>query len=72
MSNDATKLISALLLQLHQKEAAARSAKFQNYGWSTNENVICSRTTQGILESLINPNTMEVTHYWPSHRERLR
>ena len=78
MSNEATNLISldgdrgpgtyaaALLLQSHQKEAAARSAKFLTYGWSTNENVICSKTTQGILESLINPNTMEVIHYWPS------
>ena len=83
MSNDATNIISldeyrgpgtyaeALLVQSHQKEAAARSAKFQNYGWSTRENVICSKTTQGILESLINPNTMEVIHHWPGHRERL-
>jgi hypothetical protein len=42
------------------------------HGRSTRENVICSTTTQGILESLINPNTMEVIHYWPSHRERVR
>jgi hypothetical protein len=62
----------ALLVQSHQKEAAARSAKFLSYGWSTNENVICSKTTQGILESLINPSTMEVIHYWPSYRERVR
>ena len=58
MSNDATNIISldayrvsgtyaeALLLQAHQKEAAFRSAKFLNYGWSTNENVLCSKTTQ--------------------------
>ena len=62
----------ALLVQSHQKEAASRSAKFLNYGWSANENVICSKTTQGILESVVNPNTMEVIHYWPSHRERVR
>jgi len=84
MSNGATNIISldeyrgpgtyaeALLVQSHQKEAASRSAKFVNYGWSTNENVICSKTTQGILESLINPNTMEVIHYWPSQRESVR
>ena len=84
MSNDATNIISldghrgpgtyaeALLIQSHQKEAAARSAKILNYGCSTDENVICSKTTQGILESLINPNTMEVIHYWPNHRERVR
>jgi hypothetical protein len=84
MSNDATNIISldgysgpgtyaeALLVQSHQKEAAARSAKILNYGWSTNENVICSKTTQGILESVVNPNTMEVIHYWPSYWERVR
>jgi hypothetical protein len=84
MSNDATNVVSldgyrgpgtyaeALLVQSHQKEAAARSAKILNYGCSTDENVICSKTTQGILESLINPNTMEVIHYWPNHRERVR
>ena len=62
----------ALLEQSHRKEAAARSAEFVNYGWSANENVICSKTTHGILESLINPNTMEVIHYWASQRERAR
>src|SRR5262249_5922275 len=84
MSHNATNIISldghrgpgtyaeALLVQSHQKEAGARSAKFLNYGWSTRENVICSKTTQGILESVINPNTMEVIHYWPSHRETVR
>jgi hypothetical protein len=84
MSNGATNIISldgyrgpgtyaeALLVQSHQKEAAARSAKFLNYGWSTRENVICSKTTQGILESVVNPNTMEVIHHWPSHGERVR
>ena len=83
MSHGATNIISldghrgpgtyaeALLVQSHQKEAASRSAKFLDYGWSTRENVICSKTTQGILESLINPNTMEVIHHWPGHRERL-
>ena len=84
MSHDATNIISidghrgpgtyaeALLIQAHEKEVASRSAKFLNYGWSSNENVICSKTTQGILESLINPNTMEVIHYWPSQRENVR
>jgi hypothetical protein len=84
MSHDATNLISldryrgpgtyaeALLVQSHQKEAAFRSAKILNYGCSTDENVICSKTTQGILESVVNPNTMEVIHYWPNYRERVR
>jgi hypothetical protein len=83
MSNDAENIISlnrirgpgtyteALLEQSHRKEAAVRSAEFVTYGWSANENVICSKTMQGILESLINPNTMEVIHYWANQRDRL-
>ena len=83
MSNDTTNIISldgrrgpgtyaeALLVQSHQKEAATRSAKFLDYGWSRRENVVCSKTTQGILESLINPSTMEVIHHWPNLRERV-
>ena len=62
----------ALLEQSHRKEAAARSAAFVTYGCSANENVICSKTTQGVLESLINPDTMEVIHYWASRRDRQR
>ena len=34
--------------------------------------MICSKATKGILESVVNPNTMEVIHYWPSDRERVR
>jgi hypothetical protein len=62
----------ALLVQSHQKEVAARSAKFLYYGCSANENVICSKTTRGTLESLINPNTMEVIHYWARRGETVR
>jgi elongation factor P hydroxylase len=62
----------ALLEQSHRKEAGSRSAEFVTYGWSAAENVICSKTTRGILESLINPNTMEVIHYWASQRDRQR
>jgi hypothetical protein len=62
----------ALLEQSHRKEAATRSAEFVTYGWSATENVICSKTTHGVLESLINPSTMEVIHYWASQRDRQR
>jgi hypothetical protein len=84
MSNDAENIISlnrirglgtyteALLEQSHRKEAAARSAEFVTFGWSANESVICSKTTQGILESLMNPDTMEVIHYWVNQRDRVR
>jgi len=59
----------ALLEQSHEREAAARSAKFLNYGWMTDKNVISSKTTLGILESHIDRSTMEVDHYWMSYRE---
>jgi hypothetical protein len=84
MSDNAEKIISldrfrgprtyaeALLIQSHRKEAAARSAEILSYGCSTEQNVICSKTTHGILESLINPDTMEVIHDWASHRGRIR
>jgi hypothetical protein len=62
----------ALLEQSHQKEVASRSAKFLNYRCSVSEYVICSKTTRGVLESLINPDTMEVIHDWASDRERVR
>jgi hypothetical protein len=84
MSNDTGNIIllerfrapgtytEALLEQSHRKEAASRSAKFLTYRWSANEYVICSKTTHGVLESLINPSTMEVIHYWASQRDRQR
>ena len=60
MSNDATNIIS---LDGHRGPGTYAEA---------NENVICSKTTQGILESVVNPNTMEVIHHWPGLRERVR
>lgn len=83
MSSDVTKIISfdrfrlpatyteALLEQSHEREATARSAKFLNYGWRTDKNVICSKTTLGILESHLDSKTMEVDHYWTSYRENV-
>jgi hypothetical protein len=83
MGSDVTKVISfdrfrwpatyteALLEQSHEREAAARSAKFLDYGWRTDKNVICSKTTLGILESHLDSNTMEVDHYWTSFRENV-
>jgi hypothetical protein len=83
MSSDVTKIISfdrfrwpgtyteALLEQSHEREAAARSAKFLDYGWRTDKNVICSKTTLGILESHLDSKTMEVDHFWTSFRENV-
>lgn len=81
MSNDTGNVISldrfrgpgtyteALLEQSHAREAAARTAKFLNYGWRTDKNFICSKTTLGILESHLDSDTMEIDHCWISYRE---
>ena len=83
MSNDAENIIpldsfrghgtytEALLEQSHEREAAARTAKFLNYGWRTDKNTICSKTTLGILESHLDLNTMEIDHHWTSYRENV-
>jgi len=83
MSNDAGNIIpldrfrgpgtysEALLGQSHEREAAARTAKFLNYGWRTDKNFIFSKTTLGILESHMDSNTMEIDHYWISYRENV-
>jgi hypothetical protein len=83
MSNDAGNIIpldkfrgtgtytEALLEQSHEKEAASRTAKFLNYGWQTDKNFICSKTTLGILESHMDSDTMEIDHCWISYRENV-
>jgi hypothetical protein len=71
MSNEAGNIIpldryrapgtymEARLEQSHGKQASTRSSAFVSYGWSATEDVICSKTTLGILQSLINPNSGE-------------
>jgi hypothetical protein len=51
------------LLRSHEAEAEKQGAEL-NYGWSTGDNAICSKTAKGILESNINPKTMQVRHFW--------
>jgi hypothetical protein len=81
MSNDAGNIIpldrapgtctGVLLEQSHEREAATRSAKFLNYGWRTDKNVICSKATLGILETHLDPSKMQVDHHWTSYRENV-
>jgi hypothetical protein len=58
------------LAQAHEDKAVELGVEFTNWGWGTDENGICSKTTKGILESNINPNTMHVSHRWVTYEER--
>ena len=60
------------LLRAHKKEAGRLGVEFTNFGWASDENGICSKTTKGILDSSINPNTMQVSHSWITYEERAR
>jgi hypothetical protein len=60
------------LHQAHEDEAARLGVEFTNFGWASDENGICSKTTKGILDSSINPNTMQVSHSWITYEERAR
>ncbi len=55
------------LFQAHENEAADQGAEFLKYGWFSERNRIFSKTTNGILESRVNPETMQVIHFW-SHQ----
>jgi hypothetical protein len=60
------------LLRAHDDEAARLGVEFTNYGWASDENGICSKTTKGILDSTINPTTMRVAHSWITWEEKAR
>jgi hypothetical protein len=52
------------MLRAHETEATDRGAECFNYGLSTDENCICSKTSNEILETTINPMTMKIHHVW--------
>jgi hypothetical protein len=60
------------LAQAHDDEAARLGVEFTNWGWVTDETGICSKTTKGILESSIDPNTLLVSHNWITYEEKAR
>jgi hypothetical protein len=60
------------LAPAHDDKAVELGVEFTNWGWATDENGICSKTTKGILDSSINPNTMQVSHSWITYEERAR
>ena len=58
------------LLRAQEAEAEKYGAEFYNYGWGTDTNCIESKTERGILESRIDPSTMEVSHCWILWKDR--
>jgi hypothetical protein len=52
------------MLRAHDDEAASYGAEFRNYGWGIDAYSIASKTTRGILHTLIDPGTMKVEHSW--------
>jgi hypothetical protein len=52
------------MLRAHDNEAASYGAEFRNYGWGIDAYSIASKTTRGILHTLIDPKTMKVEHSW--------
>jgi hypothetical protein len=52
------------MLRAHDDEAAGYAAEFRNYGCEIDAYSIASKTTRGILHTLIDPKTMKVEHSW--------
>ena len=53
-----------ILLTAHEKEAKRKKATFGNFGWAMTETGIASKTSKGILDSEMDPDTLKVTHAW--------
>jgi len=56
--------LEKLLWEAHEKEAKRSGADFYNFGWGADEASIASKTSKGILQSDIDPETGKVTHSW--------
>ena len=48
----------------HEREARRRGAEFYNFGWAQTDYGIASKTSRGILDSEIDPETLTVQHFW--------
>jgi hypothetical protein len=53
----------AKLWQEHEAEADRKGVEFFNYGWSTADDGICSKTSAGYLETSILPGG-QIVHRW--------
>lgn len=56
--------LEEILVKEHMAEAKKKGAKIWNLGWAQEDFVITSKTADGLLESMIDPDTEEVRHEW--------
>jgi hypothetical protein len=59
--------IEEKLLDAHQVEADEHCTTIHNFGWGQSDYGICSKTSQGYLESEIDPDTLKITHSWEAY-----
>ena len=58
------ELLEEILLSEHEAEAEKQGAVIRNFGWAQDDFGICSKTSKGLLDSQIDPDTQEVRHEW--------
>ena len=58
------ELLEQMLVVEHSAEARNKNAKITNMGWAQDDYAIVSKTNKGLLESIIDPNTLKVKHEW--------
>lgn len=56
--------LDELLVGSHMSEASRMNATITNLGWAQDEYGIASKTSKGLLESQIDPDTEKVSHRW--------
>jgi hypothetical protein len=59
--------VERMLIDEHQKECERRGAEFTNFGKSQSDRVFFSKTTEGKLTSVIDPDTKKVSHFWEDY-----
>ena len=61
------------LYAIHIEECERNGAEMYNCGWSEDEDdetfELCSKTSKGILSTLLDKQTLEAIHTWDTHVE---
>ena len=56
--------IQGILYSEHERAARRNHAEILNFGWGQTDYGIASKTSKGILDSEIDPETLRVQHFW--------
>jgi hypothetical protein len=64
MENIDNKKLEDILYTEHEKEIKRKKAEIFNFGWGESDFGIASKTSKGILDSQIDPDTLKITHVW--------